>query len=724
MTNGGFETSSSLPNAPCQWNLATGWSNVNGSIGCGGAASPDYYHTGGTGVTNLPTNSLGTTVVPNGGNAVMGFLTWSGTLSPNFREYISTPLSSPMVIGTAYQVSFWLTNGVNPYYGSGSDNIGMHLSVGPLTQTGTGPISVTPQYNITAVTYSSSWVQFSFNITPTSAFDQITIGNFFDDLSTTSTVFTPGATFQRAYYFIDDIVITPVTTPSLTVVGDTLICLGDSTTLTANGDTSYQWALQSAPTSIISTDSTVVVYPTATTTYLLYGNFDTISHTVQVVTPPNLFLGNDTSFCLGNSLLLNATTPGASYLWQDATTNPTFSVTASGTYWAQVTIGGCSSSDTIQATVLPPPIVNLGNDTTLCLSATMQLNAATLNATYLWQDGSTASSQTISGPGTYWVRVTVNGCSTTDTIVVSYSTVLSLNLGNDTVLCDGSILPLSALQAGASYLWSDGSTNSGINITTSGLHWVQVNSNNCIASDTIQVTFVAQPSVNLGNDTVLCSGQSLSLSAGQPGVSYSWQDGSTNPNFTVTQAGTYSVQVTLGNCAASDDIQILPAAEIGVVDLGPDSTVCTYDGFILDATTTNAVSYQWQGGGSSPLFPVISTGTYTVAVTDACKTLSDSISVTVEDCNCPVYLPNAFTPNKDDNNNRFHPISTCTFEYYELDIYNRWGERVYSSRRDNKGWDGKYEGKISQHGIYVYRFVYRVENQALKEEVGTVTLIR
>src|SRR5688572_3364217 len=97
VNNPGFESYSALPTGAAQWNYATDWNN------CLGTGSPDYGHTSGSGYAALPNNYFAT-VYPHSGNALMGFILWHSL--GNFREYISVQLSSPLVPGLTYDVSF------------------------------------------------------------------------------------------------------------------------------------------------------------------------------------------------------------------------------------------------------------------------------------------------------------------------------------------------------------------------------------------------------------------------------------------------------------------------------------------------------------------------------------------------------------------------------------------------------------------------------------------
>jgi gliding motility-associated-like protein len=199
-------------------------------------------------------------------------------------------------------------------------------------------------------------------------------------------------------------------------------------------------------------------------------------------------LGNDTTLCLGDALTLNATANNATYLWQDNSTNPTFNVSQQGTYWVQVTQDNCITSDTINVNFNPLPTVNVGNDTTLCQGDALTLNATTNNATYLWQNNTTSPTFNVSQQGTYWVQVTQNNCTSSDTINVNFNPLPTVNVGIDTTLCLRDTITLDAATNNATYLWQDNSTSSTFNVSQQGTYWVQATQNNCSLTDTILIT--------------------------------------------------------------------------------------------------------------------------------------------------------------------------------------------------------------------------------------------
>ena len=92
--------------------------------------------------------------------------------------------------------------------------------------------------------------------------------------------------------------------------------------------------------------------------------------------------------------------------------------------------------------------------------------------------------------------------------------------------------------------------------------------------------------------------------------------------------------------------------------------------------------------------------------------------------NCVLNFPNAFSPNKDNRNDYFAPLSTCAFEHYELLIFNRWGTLIFKSNQPAIAWDGTYKGLECPIGVYAYLVEYNFSNQASKIKKGDISLLR
>jgi gliding motility-associated-like protein len=267
----------------------------------------------------------------------------------------------------------------------------------------------------------------------------------------------------------------------------------------------------------------------------------------------NTSLGNDTVLCKGDSLVLDASFSNATYEWSDNSTNPVFTIKQQGAYWVKVSNGCGTDCDTITVNYDSLSTVDLGNDTVICPGMSMNLNATTLNASYLWDNGSTDSIIKIYQEGTYWVAVK-NRCGTvSDTLTVTPASISTVYIGNDTVLCKGELLAMEIEpQANVSYLWQDGTASLHYVINDEGTYWLAAINACGIAVDTINVGVDSLPNVNFGEDLILCDGEQIVLNSVCQNATYTWHDHSGTPTYTVTREGAYWVEV-MNHCGISTD---------------------------------------------------------------------------------------------------------------------------------------------------------------------------
>jgi PKD repeat protein len=273
--------------------------------------------------------------------------------------------------------------------------------------------------------------------------------------------------------------------------------------------------------------STPLQYPTITTTCV---NVLILSKT-------------DSAICGPGIVGLKATgSPGTTVKWYDVpaggtalATGTNFTtpfLTTTKIYYAAATLGTTCEGPrvAVTATINPIPVVHLGSDITVCQGDPAIFNAGNFNA-YLWDNGATTQTRTVTAAGTYYVTVTGAG--------------------------------------------------------------------NCKGSDTVKLLNNPRPIVNLGNDTMICPGVSLTLDAGNPGMEYIWDNGATTQTRTVNTAGTYSVTVTNEfDCSKLDMISIIvkdvPLGNINAVHGNP----ATYTFDVLNPMY--AVGYLWDFGDGSP----------------------------------------------------------------------------------------------------------------------------
>jgi gliding motility-associated-like protein len=340
--------------------------------------------------------------------------------------------------------------------------------------------------------------------------------------------------------------------PIFNLGNDTVLCQGDTLTLTVRTmNTTYRWS-DSSKNDFLKVTKTG--YHWVEVTLDKCSSIDSIH--AEFTPLPVFNLGKDTSLCEKDILTLKANVPNASYDWSDGSDKDSINVTQSGLYLVEVTVGNCSKKDSIHVTYKPLPVFSLPEDTSLCDGDMLTLKATVPNASYEWNDGSKKDSLNVNTSGIYWVEVSLDICSKTDSIKVEFKPLPVFDLGLDTSLCDGEILTLSTFTSNSTYKWNNGSEKDSLNVSKTGLYWVEVSLDKCSKKDSIHVTFKPLPVFNLGEDTSLCDGDTITLSASVNDGSYNWNDGSNSSDYKVGKVGIYILTIEKDNCFASDSVII------------------------------------------------------------------------------------------------------------------------------------------------------------------------
>jgi len=325
------------------------------------------------------------------------------------------------------------------------------------------------------------------------------------------------------------------------------------------------------------------------------------------------------SFCTGDSVLLTSTKPGGN-LWSTGSTSSSIYVKSPGTYWVRSTVGGCINVDSFVVQAKPVPMVNLGVDTSVCSSDSLVLSAGNSGANYSWQNGQSTETFVVKNAGLYYVTVSQNGCSASDSINVSIAASPIITITKDTAICNTESIQLTG-SGGQNYSWYpttalsnplNASTAASPDTTTTYFLTV-TNSNGCKAKDSVKVTVTAKPIVNIGPDTTLCSLDSLLLDAGNVGASYLWQDGKTTRTFVVSNSGLYHVSVNNNGCIVKDSVLVSEILS-PVINLSPDTTICKTGQAVLSGS--GGVTFSW-----SPANNLTITNDSTVIVTPEITTV-------------------------------------------------------------------------------------------------------
>lgn len=456
------------------------------------------------------------------------------------------------------------------------------------------------------------------------------------------------------------------------------VCVGDSIQLEASGSFSYTWF----PNVSISdtTISNPVVSPSTSTTYFValdtLCGIDTISIFVEVY-QPNFSIQPDTIICKGQSVQISAT-GGAEYLWtpsfsldNNTISNPIASPDTNTTYNVVITSTHQCVWDTFMTVFVDTAItfIEASDDVTICLGDTVQIDA-TLGDNYSWlptesiKDPFTSSTQAFPQTTTTYIVSSSNSCSTAyDSLTVTVNYV-DAQISGDQKVCVGEKFDLF-VSGGISYWWEPSA-------------------------------LLENPSSNFVQPTI------------------------TNPTlFTV---------VVVGENGCSDDFSVF-------VDLHPNPTIELDESLSAGANfstiitpETNGVTFFWTPSENlscntclSPTAYAGETTTYTLTTWSefGCKS-SREIVVMFQGM---LYVPNAFTPNGDGDNDIFYAHG-INIKEFEMMIFDRWGEKLFTSDNLDKGWDGNYKGNPAQTETYVWKIKYKDVLNNPGELIGTVTLLR
>ncbi len=367
--------------------------------------------------------------------------------------------------------------------------------------------------------------------------------------------------------------------------------------------------------------------------------------------------------------------------------------------------------------------MDLGRDTILCAGQGVILDATQTDVNYLWSTGAPTPVLLVSSPGEYWLEIDKEGCKSRDTVLIEYVSEVPVNLGNDTILCEGQALLLDPGIQGADVIWKNGSMEPTLAVLMPGNYWAEVSKDGCEYRDTIEVGFTTVP-FDLGQDLALCLGETILLDVQLPNAAYQWQDGTNAPSFTVASPGLVWAKVTQGGCSRTDSITVV--VQDGPLDPLPDfGYICENEGIWFNVQYEGA-SYLWQDGSTMHNLKAVEPGQYIVAVkVGNCLFEDETELLSCEQC---LYVPNVFTPNGDGVNDDFRGFAGgCEMSNYQCQVFDRWGNLNFYSKLPDFGWNGENEGQKAQQGTFTYRIEFDYMNGAVLEHqtrMGTVTLLR
>lgn len=418
------------------------------------------------------------------------------------------------------------------------------------------------------------------------------------------------------------------------------------------------------------------------------GCIDTLFKEVEIIDkPPIKMLTKDTLMCVGDSVTLGAQGSGV-FTWTPAdrmigenTATPTVFPTATTTYTVELNDNGCINRDVARVRVVSEVTLKARTDTVICLTDSVQLSATTDGLRYSWTPAQTLSNPNILTPKarptsttTYQITARIGRCRATDDVVVTTVPYPVVNAGLDTTICHEASAQLGGSMDGTTFSWSPAETLSGATTltpvaspltTTAYVLTTRNEQSGCPkpVSDTVVVRVLPDILAFAGRDTAIVVGQPLQFNA-SGGVRYEWSPAN--------------------NLSATD----IPDP-IGIYNAEDERIRYT----VLVFNEQNCVD-------------------------------SASMTVRVFKTEPQIFVPTGFTPNGDGQNDVIRPIAVgmTRIEYFR--IYNRWGQLVFSTTTNGKGWDGRINGKEQGTGVYVWVVKGTDFTGKTVAAKGTVTLIR
>lgn len=377
-----------------------------------------------------------------------------------------------------------------------------------------------------------------------------------------------------------------------------------------------------------------------------YRHNDPQTLAINIWVQSDLNLGNDTVICKNSTFTIQSNLIGK-YEWNNSPSDTLsyYIANGPGTYKLKLERNGCVVADSIVLSELNSlPDVTLGKDTVVCDQAPaspIQLAVPySPYVTYSWNIQSNYNSNIISFKDTGWVKVRgVNTCGeAVDSIHVDRMNSPTLNLPNDTLLCDVTtftIDPLNSIRV--NYLWDDGANDSIKTVDSSGVYKLKLENACGEALDSMHIQFKYTPYFTLGADTTVCDGDFPEFNLEQLDASILWSIGNTAKAFKPDRAGMVWARAS-NVCGVIMDTVFVANVIKPVINLGPDTILCKPFEFILKSTC-EACTYVWSDNSSDSLLAVTEAGVYSLEASNYCGTMTDTLTIGAD--SIPLFsLPN------------------------------------------------------------------------------------
>lgn len=522
---------------------------------------------------------------------------------------------------------------------------------------------------------------------------------------------------------------------------DFSICAGQSLTLTAaDAAANYSWSTG-------ATGNSLVVSPAANTTYSLgYTDLFGCQHqSVQTVTVhplPTLTVTSKDSICEGGAVLMKAS--GALiYSWSTGATNSAITVTpaASGVYSVTGTsVHGCSVTKALPVFVKPSPIPSIAGNTIVCFGSSVTV-VASGTGTFSWNNGVQGPSLTVYPDDNMYIfsvkAAYPNGCVRYKTVRFNIQYWPEVTIAGASTVCAGQTITLTA--GGAStYTWNKGAVTGNpaylTALTNTVFSVIGTDTNNCTNWALHPVTILPATNASVSDSVIICEGISTALTA-TGGGTYAWEPASGLADATSSSvmaspsvSTVYSVTVSNNTDCATTKTVMVSVNPRPAIFAGNDTIFNLLDPKYISASGSGTISWiagteiRCAGCQSTEIFPVTRSCYTARAVNEKGCAATDEVCIDI-DTRSEVFAPTAFTPNGDGLNDEFS-VTGYNISELRLSIYDRWGEALFATGTDKKGWNGSYKGHVCQEGFYNWVVTYKSLDGQQHQKTGYVILLR
>lgn len=415
---------------------------------------------------------------------------------------------------------------------------------------------------------------------------------------------------------------------------------------------------------------------------------DTITKQINIIDKPPIRLAfNDTLICANDRLTLQASGTG-NFSWTPLvnitnpnSANPIVAPATTTTYYVDLNDNGCRNRDSVKIRVVNLVSLQVMRDTSICLGDTIQLNILSDGLQFAWTPAAQISNTGAQNPlafssnvlTTYQIIATIGGCTATKNIVVKTVPYPVANAGIDFSLCYNTSAQLNGSTDGNSWQWSPSSSLSNAALLnplayppkTTDYIFTAFDTKGCPkpGRDTVRVTVLPKMRVSAGNDTAVIVGQPLQLTA-SGGIAYIW-----SPSLNLSATNIPNPVALFTSLTEDIRYKVVGYSDEGCVD-------------------------------------------------------SAYITVKVFKTKPTVFVPTAFTPNNDGKNDVLRPIAVGIKNIDYFNIYNRWGQLLFSTRINGHGWDGKVNGLLQATSTFLWTVKGTDYTGASYFQKGVATLIR